>query len=432
MSRLRCVVLLGAVACAEPKTAAVPYDECGPPVRTAAWDDSAAPVAVDAEGEVPLDFAGVDDGQDGVAWAAALAVTYQAKVQAAPDCVGDDGLPCAPFGYLYDPVEGVFLDDASIHRQLVAALGSLRVHALVQRPGLRRSAEAAVAMLVPHARTYADGTAAMGDLGATVLLAMVLAEHQRQFGPGAHEDLMVALGEHILGRIEPDGSFSSGSALQRQQAHQALWRLYEATGDSRHREALLAVARYYDENRDQNGVDEIWEWPYLYGLWAHEPLVELYRETGETFLPELVFWVTDQVVAGQYSDRAPGVVTSSCGWRGGFTPNSGSGPPNWNSTIKLEGVADAVRMAELAGDTERRETYAFSAEIGAAYLMQSQYRAGDVELVDFADPDRAVGGLPLFVDDPTVRIDIPGHGSIALAKVAAFVHKEDTPGRLVD
>lgn len=263
--RIQCSALVLLVACAEPKGEVSSFETCGPPVRTADWDESAAPVAVDPSASAPLALSGVDDGQDGVAWAAAHAVYYQAKVQAAPDCTLENGGPCPPFGYLYDPVSGDYLDDASIHRQLVGILGTLRVHSLVLRPELLRSAEDAIALVLPLVTPSLEG-ARMGDLGATVLLAMVLSEHSRQTGSEEWASIRDGLGQTILDEIQPDGSFRTGTALQRQQAFQALWRLYAATGDLRYREALETVAAYFDENRQLTGEGEIWEWPYLFGL----------------------------------------------------------------------------------------------------------------------------------------------------------------------
>lgn len=424
-------IVLVCGGCASSKGSSSSFEECGPPVRTADWDEDALPRAMSEDDGAPIALDGVDDGQPGVAWSAALAADYQIKVQNPPDCMDGD-VPCPPFGYLYDPVTDDFVDDESIHRQLVGTLASLRVYALVRRPELLRSAVDALTLLTPHIRTTDTGDARMGDLGATVLMAMALCELERLTGDDRWATERAALGESIVAEVDNDGSFLNGSALQRQQAHHALWRLYQASGDTRYRDALVRAATHASAHRDDTGQGGMWEWPYLYGLWAHEPLVELYQEVEEDWIPELIFWVADQVVAGQYSDREPGVITESCGWRGGFTPNNGSGAPNWNSTIKLEAVVDAYRMAELVQDDARIDVYGHSATMGAAFLMQSQYRAGDPELSGFANPDRSVGGLPLYSTDPTVRIDIPGHGAIALAKVAELVHGEATPGSLLD
>ena len=89
-------------------------------------------------------------------------------------------------------------------------------------------------------------------------------------------------------------------------------------------------------------------------------------------------------------------------------------------------MVDAWRMAALAGDADREAVYRAAAEQGAAWMLTNQYRLGDTD--GFADPDLPIGGFPLFVDDPDVRIDIPGHGSIALAKASAWLLEEETPG----
>ena len=232
----------------------------------------------------------------------------------------------------------------------------------------------------------------------------------------------------VLAAVAPDGSFNEGSALVWAQLHHALWNLWTATGDPAYHEALARVVAYAETQQGDTGVGGYFEFPYIYGLWANEPITELYRERPDDTLQALVFAVGDDVLSRQYSDRGTGVSPSDCAYTGGWTPTDGHSAPNWNHTIKLEAMADAYRLAELTGDADRMERYGHAARIGAAWLMGDQYRGDETDT--FAVPGEAIGGIPLFDADPDVRVDIPGHGSIALLKVSQWVVGEAAPGSL--
>lgn len=369
-----------------------------------------------------------DEGQAGVAWSAALAGGYLRRVQRPADCVDDSGDGCMPFVYQYDPRTGEGEDDESIHRQVVGTLALARLAKVTGEERLRQGAEDALTLLVGQAVILSDGRIRLSDLGATGLLVMAIAEYERATGDARFHSTLEGAGATVLAAVAPDGSFNEGSALVWAQLHHALWNLWTATGDAAYHEALERVVAYADTQQGDTGVGGYFEFPYIYGLWANEPITELYRERPDEALPALVFAVGDDVLSRQYSDRGTGVSPSDCAYTGGWTPTDGHSAPNWNHTIKLEAMADAYRMAELTDDADRIERYGHAARIGAAWLMGDQYRGDETDT--FAVPGEAIGGIPLFEGDPDVRVDIPGHGSIALLKVSQWVVGEAAPGSL--
>lgn len=404
-----------------------PGPECGPQSRAVDFDSSWLPSApgLDPEdGAVPFEVEGLDDGHGGVAYGVLLAGHYHIRIQRPADCL-EDGQPCQPFGYQYDPVDDRWEDEESTARQLVATLAQVRQYDLLRRPELQVSARDAL-LLVEQRVLWSDEGARIESLGPTGLLALAAAEYQRVTGDERFDTLIDGLGATLLADVRSDGTYG-GSSLQFAQGHSAFWRLYALTGEAAYLDALRQMAAYAEANTDtMTGEGDFFEFPYVYGLWAAEPLTELYRLDGDDWLADLVYRIGDDVMTRQYRGVAPGVITDECAWRGGWTPNSGVGAPNWNSTIKLEAMVDAWRMAALAGDADREAVYRAAAEQGAAWMLTNQYRLGDTD--GFADPELPIGGFPLFVDDPDVRIDIPGHGSIALAKASAWLLEEETPG----
>jgi len=381
------------------------YDDGRPPL-VAVPDGDAAQDAMPA----PFEQVGGDDGGPGLVYSAALAGYYIMRVQ-------DDGLG---FHYLYDPVAGAFDEDDNLHRKAGATFTQTWLYRFTGRPEFRMSARRAIAYLLSRADWQDDGTLRLRDLGATALVSLGVTEYARLVPTGEWDAEIAGLGEHLLSRVQADGSFSEGTPLQWAQAHQALWRLYGHTGDQRYLDALAAVARYFYDHR---GDDDIIGPYYLYGLWANEPLTSLYQLRPEPWIRDLVFAVGDDVAGRQYTP----VDDVAEDWIGGYHPGGDDDEPGWNSTLKLEAVIDAYRMAETAGDAGRAARYRKSALIGAAFLQRLQHRVGERD--DFADEAFAAGGTPFAPSDPVVRVDVPHHMANAILKVVEYLDLEDYPGR---
>jgi hypothetical protein len=403
------VALLAAVACGEE-----PWDVDTPPRHV--YDDSRPPFVEVPDGDadqdgMPAPFAqvGGDDGGPGIVYTAALAGYYIMRVQ-------DDDIG---FHYQYDPVSGAFEEDDNLHRKAGATFTQTWLYRFTGRPEFRMSARRAIAYLLSRAAWQDDGSLRLRDLGATSLISLSATEYGRLVATGEWDDEIAGLGEHLLSRVQDDGSFSEGTPLQWAQAHQALWRIYSYTGDERYLDALVAVARYFYDHR---GDDDIIGPYYLYGLWANEPLTSLYQLRPEPWIRDLVFAVGDDVAGRQYTP----VDDVAEDWVGGFDPGGDSDEPGWNSTLQLEAMIDAYRMAETAGDAGRAARYRKSALVGAAFLQRLQHRVGDGG--DFADEAFAAGGTPFALSDPVVRVDVPHHMANAILKVVEYLDLEDYPG----
>jgi hypothetical protein len=420
----RTIPALALALCACSSDVEVPSDPEDYEVETPprhAYDDTRPPFAVlpddPAEQDaapLPLAQMGEDDRGEGIVYSAALAGYYLMRIQVD----ADEGIG---YHYQYDPVTGAYEESDNVHRKSGATFTQVWLYRFTQRPEFRVSTKRALEYLLSEASEQDDGSLRLRDVGATSLITLSLTEYGRLTGSDEFDDEIDALGTHLLGKILEDGSFSEGKPLQWAQAHQSLWRLYKYTGEVAYVEALEKVARYFYDHRED---PEVIDFPYLYGLWANEPLTDLYMERPQDWIAQFVLEVGDDVAGRQYTP----VFDVDEAWHGGWFPGSNAGgEPGWNSTLKLEAVIDAYRMAEVLDDAEHMERFRKSSLIGVQFLQRLQHRAGETD--GFADPDFVVGGTPFSGSDPIVRLDVPHHMANAILKVVEYMDLEDHPGR---
>lgn len=357
----------------------------------------------------PLEQIGEDNGDPGLVYAAALAGYYILRVQRA------DG----SFGYLYDPKAGTWADDNSIHRQCGATFTLLWVQRATQRDEFLVAAGAALRYLTSQGEWSDADHFAMVDFGATALVSLSLTQYAELANTTDWDEHITGVGNTLYEAVDDEGRISKGGTLAWAQLHQSLWSLYRYTGEERYLNALQRIAQRAYEQRDNR--DEVTD-PYLYGLWANEPLTELYLETQEQWLADFVLGIGDSVSKVQYDAEN----TDEADQIGGYPSKIGA-TAGWNTSLKLEAVIDAYRMAEHAGDDVRAQHLASSARAAAQFLVRLQHRKGETD--DWAEPSLSVGGVPFSKSDPTVRVDLPHHMANAILKVAAYTGDEVFPGQ---
>jgi len=415
------VALILLLACT-PEVDLDAWEATEPPFVT--YDDSKLP-RVDLPEDLddlalPLEQIGEDSGEYGIVYSGALAGYYILRAQN----VGYG----EPFGYNWDPVAGEWkTGEESLARQIMATITLVRLYGFTGRDEFAYGAGRAFEVIVEELEEQEDGTLRLYSIGSTALGIMALTEYAELTGSTEYDEVIDGLAAHVASKYNDDGSWDEGARLQWQQLHKTLWNLYTHTGDEVWLDMLETTGRWQYDNLDSGSEvgEEMWEYPYLWGLWAAEPMTELYFERPNDWIAELVFFVGDDVVEKQWTP----LTTENENWVGGYhaNPPNEDGAPNWNNTLKLEAVADCYRLAEHLGDEERAWRYRRSALAGTEHLLRWQFRQGDT--ADFDDPDFPIGGMKMYVDNPNVRVDIPAHGTLAITKVADYLDLEDYPGR---
>jgi hypothetical protein len=85
----------------------------------------------------------------------------------------------------------------------------------------------------------------------------------------------------------------------------------------------------------------------------------------------------------------------------------------------MEGLGDAIRLAQLAGDSERLKLYTEHAKMGYRWLLLLQYTEADKEFLN--NPEMAMGGIRTSLFNPQLRIDNTQHTISAFARGLRFV-----------
>lgn len=95
------------------------------------------------------------------------------------------------------------------------------------------------------------------------------------------------------------------------------------------------------------------------------------------------------------------------------------GPPHASSTaVYVEGLVDALRLAEQLGDKTHQEKYSYAIRWGLRSLFQLQY--GEETLVWIADKTAASGGIRTTETNADIRVDNTQHAAMAFLNVLSL------------
>ncbi len=174
---------------------------------------------------------------------------------------------------------------------------------------------------------------------------------------------------------------------------------YERQPDPALLEALMASFRYYRELHLKGRRP-------AFIPWQTQAAARLYRRTRDPWLAEWIFEMNDWLLPMQQWDS--GEPPDSKGQF--YSPEHPEwGAPHASATaVYLEGLASALEVARLVGDTERAERYEETIRRGLHNLAQLQYR-GSVSSYLAVRPERARGALKTAPFDVRVRIDNVAH-----------------------
>ena len=250
-------------------------------------------------------------------------------------------------------------------------------------------------------------------LGAAALAGLAILE--APFGQ-RYQRVLDRLTAGIRALWQPDGSFRTFHIPAERNDNQNFY-----PG-----EALLFWAALYERTRDPALVERCRRTFRWYRAWhrrARNPafipwhsqaLVRLHAATGDPDMLAFVFEMNDWLCDFQQWETAPHPDLAG---RFYDPARAALGPPHASSTgVYLEGLADALRFAEAAGDQGRAARYREVIWRGLRSLRQLQFKDDD-ELFYIRRRRPVLGGVRTEAYDNTIRVDNVQHGLMALLKL---------------
>ncbi len=147
--------------------------------------------------------------------------------------------------------------------------------------------------------------------------------------------------------------------------------------------------------------------------WHTQACVSLYKQTGLREYADFVFDINDWLLPmQQWEGLEPDL-------RGRFynPQHPEFGPPHAASTgAYLEGLADALALARMCGDSVRSSAYERAVRRGLRSLRQLQFRGPD-DMFYISKKPRVQGALRTEVYDNAVRVDSAAHALAAAIKI---------------
>ncbi len=148
--------------------------------------------------------------------------------------------------------------------------------------------------------------------------------------------------------------------------------------------------------------------------WHTQAAAAFFELTGEAWLRDWCFQMNDWLLSMQQTQVPYADLLGRF-----YDPKRPEyGVPHASSTgVYLEGLADAFKLAEAAGETERLQRYGQAIRLGLRSIRQLQFRTE--EMAPYIQRERLAGGVRTEVYDNTLRVDNVQHALGACLKLMA-------------
>ncbi len=328
--------------------------------------------------------------------------------------------------YKYWPSRGAESTADNTIRQFMATVALGRIAA---RSGRADDAEAARRNLARNLSTYyveLDGLGTIlhdgkGKLGAMALAALAVLEFHTSglIEAGHHEAEYRGLRAGIEALWQPDGSFRTFLVPRTRNDNQNFYpgeallfwaALHRHSRDPQIAARCMASFRHYRAWHRANRNPAFIPWHTQAYAMLHEDLQ----------VPELaafVFEMNDWLLGmQQWGGRLPPDL-----WGRFYSPEHPEyGPPHASSTgVYVESLADAWRLADRLGETERARSYARAIRRALRNIRQLQFRDAKVDAFYVKHKTAVMGGLRTEVYNNEIRVDNVQHCLMGLLKVEA-------------
>jgi hypothetical protein len=226
-------------------------------------------------------------------------------------------------------------------------------------------------------------------------LANMILYLQDQYGTGQYKSTYVYRGDYEYEKTSGwESKIYPGEALF------ALAEMYRAFGDPRYRRSMDWAMEFYYRKK--------WK-SHAFLPWTISAFVSLYEQTRERKYADYVFFLSDHLLTQQNLDSDDEVYGSFHSW------------PSANTGSYMEGLGDAIYLAQLAGDEKRLTRCHERAKMGYRWLLELQYTPS--KAANLKRPEMALGGFRTDLVNPQLRIDNTQHAVSAFTKGLRFIQK---------
>ncbi|SDI58131.1 hypothetical protein SAMN05660652_03684 [Propionivibrio dicarboxylicus] len=148
--------------------------------------------------------------------------------------------------------------------------------------------------------------------------------------------------------------------------------------------------------------------------WHTQAYYLLWQATGDSRFKDAILEMNDWLLPFQQWETVADYPDTQGRF---YDPDLPYGPPHASSTgVYLEGLIDAFRLATAIGDTDRAHRYAETIKRGVRNIMQLQYSERD-ECAGFPAPEKALGGIRTTEYNNLIRIDNVQHALMAVIRI---------------
>ncbi len=338
-------------------------------------------------------------------------------------CLGADWIlrmqePSGRFQYWYDPVKNQFSKkwNDNFLRQAGTSFSLMLVYEMSGDSRYLDAARKNLDYLLGFKEQLDSDKAyflfnGKAKLGGVALPMLTMLKVRQLTGSTEYDELLIQLANMILflqGKYQT-GQYKSTYVYRGDYEHEknSGWesRIYPG-------EALFALANMFRAFGDvgyKGSMD--WAMDFYYRKkwkshaflpWTISAFTSLYEQTGDSKYADYVFFLSDHLLTQQNLDGDDEVYGSFHGF------------PSANTGSYMEGLGDALHLAQLVADERRLQRYREHAKMGYRWLFLLQYTAFDT--ANLYAPEMALGGIRKTPFDSQLRIDNTQHAISAFAK----------------
>jgi hypothetical protein len=324
----------------------------------------------------------------------------------------EGGLP-----YKYWPSSGIYSGADNPIRRFMATVAFNRMAYALDRQDMKVAARKNLSYNLSRFYRFDSGTGTIVWRGTVKLGSLALAALAILESPfaGAWTEELAQLRRTIDALWQPSGAFRTflhpADRNDNQNFYPGEALLFWAISLEKERDdALLSKAvksfYYYRSHFRRNSNP-------AFVPWHSQAALILYRLTGDTAMRDFIFEMNDWLLAHQQW----GGSLDPDYWGRFYSPHKPSyGPPHASATgVYLEGLVDALVLAQEVGDEVRTDLYRQAIERGVRSLAQLQFR-DEIDAYYVSRKERVIGAIRTESDNNEIRIDNLQHGLMALLK----------------